>query len=320
MLARPQPIILPEIAEDVLAGLSAAKKWLSPKLFYDAEGSRLFERITELPEYYLTRTEASIFQADAPEMVALAAAGEPVRVVELGAGSAAKTTTVLRAVVEAQGQVEYFPVDVSNAALEDAVARLRVEVRLCRTHAICADYRTGMGHIRAIAGRKLVLYIGSSIGNFEPMEATALLADLRRNLNEGDAVLLGTDMRKAPDILVPAYDDAQGVTAAFNRNVLYRMNRELGADFMPELFSHRAVWNERQSRMEMHLESVDSQVVRIRALDMNVSFEAGETIHTENSYKFTGAMIRSICRNAGLTIERSWEDERGWFRVSLLRA
>ena len=308
-----------DISQDVLAGLSARPKWLSAKLFYDAEGSRLFEQITDLPEYYLTRTEASILRHCAQTIVARAARGQKISVAELGAGSATKTTLVLDAVIQAQGRVHYFPLDVSQAALDDAVERLAQELPMCDTTPLCADYKHGMFRLREIEGRKLVLYIGSSIGNFEPMEGASLLAELRRNLSPGDAVLLGTDLRKSESVLVPAYDDAAGVTAAFNRNILTRINRDLDADFEPDLFVHKIVWNDVASRIEMHLQSVIPQEVHVRALGKTFKFAAGETIHTENSYKFTDAMIDSMCDNAGLQREHSWSDPKGLFTVHLLR-
>ncbi|GAC1645796.1 MAG: L-histidine N(alpha)-methyltransferase [Acidobacteriaceae bacterium] len=309
-----------DIGPDVVNGLSASPKWLSSKLFYDAEGSRLFDAITELPEYYLTRTEASILRHCASAITAHAARGERLSIVELGAGSAAKTTLVLKAVIGAQRRVNYYPLDVSRSALDDAAVRLHSELPACTTLPICADYKTGMSQLRQIQGRKLVLYIGSSIGNFEPMEGVAILADLRRNLSAGDAVLLGTDMRKSPDVIVPAYDDAQGITAAFNKNILAHINRELGADFDLDLFMHRVIWNSDLSRIEMHLESLIPHAVSIPALRRTVQFASGETIHTEDSYKFTLPVIDSICKNAGLTREQTWSDPQNWFTVHLLRA
>jgi L-histidine Nalpha-methyltransferase len=305
------------IAADVLRGLSDTPKWLSAKLFYDAEGSRLFDAITELPEYYLTRTEAKILNANADAM--LAAAGRDLRVVELGAGSATKTTLLLRAAQRHQRSVDYFPLDVSASALREAQERLEIDVPGCHVHPLVEDYHHGIERLPEISGRKLVLFIGSSIGNFEPRDGAALLGHVRRHLNHGDAVLLGTDMRKSADILLPAYDDAQGVTAAFNRNILTHINRELFADFEPERFAHRAIWNSELSRIEMHLESLGAQEVRVPALQRSFYFEDGETIHTENSYKFTMPMLDGMLANAGFLRERTWSDDRGWFTVHLLR-
>jgi L-histidine N-alpha-methyltransferase len=314
-----QTIVQSEIADDVLTGLCDHPKWLSAKLFYDAEGSRLFGEITRLPEYYLTRTEAQILAHNADEVVRRVD-GEHLNIVELGAGSATKTTLILDAVLRMQGAVEYFPIDVSQTALDEAKARLEAEMPRVNVRPLHLDYDSGMHEVQRIFGRKLVLFIGSSIGNFEPMEASDILAKLRTNLDPGDTVLLGTDMRKSSDVLIPAYDDAQGITAAFNKNILVRINRELGANFDLDQFAHKIVWNSELSRIEMHLESLRAQTVTIADLDRRFRFQKGETIHTENSYKFTDDMIDSIVTNAGFTREQTWSDEKRWFTVHLLRS
>ena len=316
MNAKTLPI--PSIATDVEAGLTAIPKSLPPRLFYDARGSELFEQITALPEYYLTATERLILERHAAEMIA--AAGSDLKVVELGAGSAAKTVVLLRELARQQGSAIFYPVDVSVAALEEADERLRRAIPQIELHPTVADYTAGLPFLHALEGRKLILYIGSSIGNFEPLEASAILSHMRHSMSPGDAILLGTDMRKARRVLIPAYDDAAGVTAAFNKNVLARINRELGGEFRLEEFAHKAVWNAAESRIEMHLESLVAQRVRIRDLGLKVEFARGETIHTENSYKFSMPMIHSIAANAGLTVERTWSDDRGMFTVHLLRS
>jgi dimethylhistidine N-methyltransferase len=305
-------------AREVLHGLTSRPKWLPSRLFYDAAGSVLFEQITELSEYYLTATEQAIFERHAPEMVR--AAGGASTIIELGAGTARKTMQVLRAALDLHRAVRFIPVDVSSFALEVAQHRVRSELPQVSVHPLELDYTQHSPVLAQISGRKLVLYIGSSIGNFEPMAASALLRRLRSSLAPGDSLLLGTDMRKPAEVLLPAYDDAAGVTAQFNLNVLARINREFDAEFDLDQFAHRVVWNERDSRIEMHLESRDDQVVAVHALDISVPFVRRETIHTENSYKFTGAMIESIASNAGFRIEQDWSDERNWFRVTLLRA
>ena len=186
-------------------------------------------------------------------------------------------------------------------------------------HPLVLDYTQRSSALAQLSGRKLVLYIGSSIGNFEPMAASALLRRLRASLAPEDSLLLGTDMRKSADVLLPAYDDASGVTARFNLNVLARINREFDADFDLDCFAHTVIWNPRDSRIEMHLESLADQLVHINDLEISVPFVAGETIHTENSYKFTPSMIESMAANGGFRIEQSWSDERDWFTVNLLR-
>ncbi len=311
---------LTAFAFDVRNGLLSRPKSLPPRYFYDDIGSALFEEITRLPEYYLTRTEHSILQKYADEIITAARSGEELTVLELGAGSAEKSVVLLRALLHQQRSVRFVPIDVSWAALESAVERLAAELPRAEVVPEIMDYTESLEPIRRLAGRKLILYIGSSIGNFEPFHAGALLRKIKSVLNKGDALLLGTDMRKPKNILIPAYDDAAGVTAAFNKNLLSRINRELDADFDVDRFRHRAIWNPGHSRIEMHLESLCRQTVAIRDLGVSILFEPGQTIHTENSYKFSPGMIRSISDNAGFTIERTWSDPQRFFRVQLLRA
>jgi L-histidine N-alpha-methyltransferase len=304
------------IADEVRAGLSATPKTLAPKLFYDAVGSRLFEEITRLPEYYLTRTETCILLAQAPSMVM--AAGLPASVIELGAGTAIKTRLILAALQARRGPVRFCPVDVSEAALTEAEQNLHA-LREIKVEPLIADYTSSMDFIADVPAPRLILYLGSSIGNFEPLHASRLMARLRARLSAGDTLLLGTDLVKPASVLLPAYDDAAGVTAAFNRNLLVRINRELGADFDPESFAHVARWNPLASRMEMYLESLRAQEVAIPALPMRVHFARGETIHTENSYKFTATMVDSILQNGGFTRDCTWYDAWRWFAVHLAR-
>lgn len=304
-------------AREVLRGLTSCPKQLPPKLFYDAAGSALFERITELPEYYLTATEQSIFERYAREMVH--AAGDASTIIELGAGTAKKTMLVLRAALALHRGVTFVPVDVSAFALKAAQHRVRTELPQIVVQPLNLDYTEHSPALALLPGHRLVLYIGSSIGNFEPMAASALLRRLRSWLAPGDSLLLGTDMRKPAGVLLPAYDDASGVTAQFNLNILARINREFDADFDLERFEHCVTWNDRHSRIEMHLMSRIHHFVNIRALEISVPFAAGETIHTENSYKFTPPMIEAMSANGGFHIEQSWSDERNWFTVSLLR-
>jgi L-histidine Nalpha-methyltransferase len=308
------------VAEAVREGLASCPKRLPPWLFYDEEGSRLFDLITELPEYYLTRTERAILMADAGQIIARAAAGERVRITELGAGSADKTRLLLAAAVRRQGPVIYEPVDVSPTALMAAQDRLERELPDVLVAPQVIDYCDGLLlDVPAPDERRLVLYIGSSIGNFEPHEATRILDCVRAALRPGDGLLLGVDLVKRPDDLLAAYDDAEGVTAAFNRNILVRINRELGADFDPAAFTHRAVWNATASRMEMHLVSQGAQTVRIEALDLVVDFRRSECIHTENSYKYKPGQAEAMLAKAGFQPNMTWTDRRGWFSVVLGR-
>src|SRR5271165_4818991 len=277
-------------------GLSAIPRWLPAKLFYDEVGSALVEQITELPEYYLTRTERSIFESYAGEM--LHAAGPSLTLVELGAGTASKTCILIEELLQRQSRVLFYPIDVSSSALKEAEKQLEQRFPQLRVNPIVADYTGGVEALTRVSGHKLVLYIGSSIGNFEPDESVRMLRRIRRSLRSGDALLLGTDMVKSEKVLLPAYDDAQGVTAEFNKNLLVRLNRELDADFEIEAFRHLAVWNKRCSRMEMHLESTRAQGVFLATLDLDISLAQNERIHTENSYKYTSEMVESILRES----------------------
>jgi dimethylhistidine N-methyltransferase len=316
---------LPEAAStpvgaEVYRGLTSLPKRLSPWLFYDQRGSELFEAITALPEYYLTRTERAIFAEYGDEILAAASGDGKLAIIELGAGTAAKTGLLLAAAVRRQGHVSYYPIDISISALEAGRSRIADEMPQVAVRPIVADYTTELDEIPTPGGRRLVLYIGSSIGNFEPGEASALLRRLRSQLAPGDLLLLGVDHIKDRNTLLPAYNDAAGVTAEFNRNILTRIRRELGAGFRPRLFMHRARWNDRESRIEMHLESLIQQEVSIPALDLTINFRRGETIHTENSYKFTPESVDGLLTRSGFAVERSWTDAKNWFGVYLAEA
>jgi L-histidine N-alpha-methyltransferase len=313
------------VASAVRDGLTDKNKWLPSWLFYDHAGSQLFEQITDLAEYYVTRVERGILSAHASEIVARAAANSAespnrLRIAELGAGSADKTRLLLRAAAAQQGTLIYEPVDVSASALEAARERIEREIPAVTVMPHVADYTQGLDLDSAARDeRRMVLYIGSSIGNFEPREAELLLQGVRTGLEEGDTLLLGVDLRKDEAVLQKAYDDGNGVTARFNLNVLLRLNRELDADFDVDAFTHRAVWNPTESRMEMHIESVMRQTVRIAALDLDVDFAVGERIHTESSYKFAPGQAEALLRAAGFAPEATWTDARGWFAVCLGR-
>jgi len=327
------------VASVVRDGLSSRPKRLPPWLFYDEAGSRLFDEITERPEYYVTRTERAIFAAHAEAMIARAA--EPdwndldldklgldklvrLSIAELGAGSADKTRLLLAAAVARQGTVIYEPVDVSASALQAAKKRIEREIAGVRVAPRVMDYTHGLRLEHAVAGeRRLVLYIGSSIGNFEPSEAARLLRMIRAGLSAGDGLLLGVDLVKDEATLLAAYDDVAGVTAAFNLNLLTRLNRELGADFYLESFEHRAIWNASESRIEMHLESRIAQTVRlggIGGMDFQVEFAAGESIHTENSYKYRPGQAEDLLRAGGFKLAQRWSDPNEWFAVHLATA
>ena len=316
MIAR-ELISLPSFAEDVELGLSSSPKTLPCKLFYDQAGSALFEQITRLPEYYPTRTELEILRDRSGEIANEVRPG--VTVVELGSGTATKTTTLLQAFSRRQLRVPYFPVDISPAALAEARERVESQCPRVSVRPVVADFSQGFDFLQDIPGRKLVLYLGSSIGNFDPGPAVAMLSQIRSQLAVGDALLLGTDLVKDPSILVPAYDDAQGVTEQFDKNILARLNRELGANFDLDFFRHIAIWNAEQSRMEISLESLRPQVVDLGLLNRQVRFANGERIHTESSYKYTMPMVREMLERSGFCLDATWFDHQTWFALHLAR-
>jgi L-histidine Nalpha-methyltransferase len=311
------PIAVPAYTDEVVHRLTSRSKTLPCKLLYDDRGSALFEEITRLPEYYLTRTELEILQERSIEIAQ--AVGTPVSIVELGAGTATKTGTLLRAFARRQMRLKYFPVDISSAALADAKKRIREQCPNALVRPVVADFSDGFHFLREISGRKLVLYLGSSIGNFEWNDAVAMLSTVREQLTAGDALLLGTDMVKPAEILAPAYDDAQGVTATFSKNILVRLNRELGADFDLDSFRHVAEWVPSRSRMEIFLESMCAQTVTLRTPRLTIHFRAGERIHTENSHKYTLEMIERMLCVSGFRLEKTWFDKRQWFGLNLAR-
>ena len=310
-------VLVSPIAEEVLRGLSARPRRLPPKLFYDAAGSHLFEQITETPEYYPTRTERGILKKYAGEIIRHA--GTNLTLVELGAGSASKTQVLIEALLRRQLRADFYPVDVSSSALQGALATLNGHFRRLRVNPIVADYTHRIPDLSTLPGRKLVLFIGSTIGNFEPDEAMAFLKSVHRSLQPGDALLIGFDLIKGADVLHAAYNDAQGVTAAFNKNMLVRINRELGGSFDVDAFEHVALWNRRKSRIEMHLESIYEQTVWVQDLGRGFHFDRGERIHTENSYKFNAVSIARLLRRSGFKLEKQWTDAQGWFCEALAR-
>jgi len=309
-----------KIASAVYEGLRSRPKWLPSWLFYDAAGSKLFDEITRIPEYYVTRTERSILAKRAAEIVAKAAGEHALRIVELGAGSADKTRLLLTAAAERQETVFYEPVDVSASALVEAQMRIEDELPSVLVCPRVQDYTQDLELDSTLPSeRRLLLYIGSSIGNFEPGESLLLLERVRAAMEPGDCFLLGVDLVKDEAVLRAAYDDAGGVTAMFNRNVLVRLNRELDADFNPSAFAHHAIWNLAESRMEMHLVSAKTQEVWLPGVDLRMNFEVGESIHTENSYKYRPGAAEALLTKAGFAPEATWTDERSWFAVVLAR-
>ena len=308
-------------ADDVRRGLTSTPKVLYPKYFYDELGSRLFEAITALPEYYVTRTEAEILRAHAGEIAA--ALGGPLWMLELGSGDGQKTRLLIEALLARQEKLEYVPVDISESAVALSSQALLLSYPDLRITAYIGEYHAALRAIRkerTLPGRTLVLFLGSTLGNLDSEERLVLLRDVRNLLDPGEGFLLGVDLEKPERVLIPAYDDPLGVTAAFNLNLLVRINRELGGGFDLAAFRHRARYNRVEGRIEMHLESRQDQRVPIRSLGIEVPFAAGETIHTENSYKFRPEQIAALAAATGFEVRRTWTDSRGWFASNLLVA
>jgi dimethylhistidine N-methyltransferase len=303
-----------EFLADVRRGLGAARKSLPCKWFYDEEGSRLFDAICELSEYYPTRTELSILEKRVGEMTARI--GPEAVLVEYGSGSSVKTELLLDRLERAAA---YVPIEISREHLLGTVARLHERYPELRIVPVVADYTVDIDLPSSVpTGRRTAFFPGSTIGNFEPEAARAFLKRIRHVVGSGGGLLIGVDLKKDRAVLEAAYDDAPGVTRDFNRNLLVRMNRELGADFDPDAFRHRAVWNEDAGRVEMHLESTRDQTVTIRGDAF--AFRQGETIWTESSYKYTREGFANLAAAAGFTVDDVWTDPREWFSVQYLTA
>ncbi len=311
-------------AEEVRAGLTVLPKRLPCRFFYDEEGSRLFEQICALPEYYVTRAERQVLEQYADEIIAQLPA--PVTLVELGSGSAAKTRLLIDALLRRQHTLRYVPLDISRSALEESARSLLAAYPWLRVDAVAAEYGDGL---RYLAGQdvlaagggqpKLILWLGSNVGNLDRQAAATFLGRVRSRMGPRDRLLLGVDLRKERAVLEPAYDDAQGVTARFNKNLLARINRELGGHFDLDAFTHRALYDETAGRIVMYLVSTRAQVVPIDALDLAVRFAAGEAIHTEDSYKYSDEEIAALAAASGFAVERQWYDPCRWFCDCLLR-
>lgn len=299
--------------KDVVTGLGSDPKTLPPKYFYDAVGSVLFEEITGLPEYYPTRCERSILDERAEEIAAASGADT---LVELGSGSSVKTRLLLDGLARAGTLARYIPVDVSPTALEGAMDALRLDYPGLDLHGVVADFEHHLALLPQ-EGRRMVAFLGGTIGNLTPRERHGFLADLRRGLRPGDTLLLGTDLVKDPTRLVAAYDDASGVTAAFNKNVLTVLNQTLSADFDPDDFDHVAVWDAEHEWIEMRLRSRVAQQVHVADLDLTVSFIEGEHIRTEISAKFRREKVASELTDAGYDLTHWWTDPDEDYALSL---
>ncbi len=306
------------VVGDTRRGLLDEPKWLSSLYFYDERGSQLFEDICRTPEYYVTRTEEAILLENLDDI--LSAAGTNVSLAELGSGSSLKTRVLIAGLLRRQPGLTYCPNDVSESMLSQTATDLQGAYPGLTVKPVVAEYGEGLRQIGSHPHRpRLVLFLGSSLGNFEPQEQLELLRHAAECLGPGDAFLLGTDLVKDPAVLHAAYNDAAGVTAAFNKNILVHLNRELDGDADPDQFEHVALWNPQAGRIEMHLESKRDQTVHFPVAGLAVDLRAGERIHTENSYKFTLEGIASMAAKAGFEAEKTWTDERQWFALHLLR-
>jgi dimethylhistidine N-methyltransferase len=306
---------LQQFAEDVRNGLGASPKSLPCVYFYDEAGSQLFEQICGQPEYYCTRAEREILQKHAHEIAA--SCPNPVQIVELGSGSSVKTRILLEAFAEAHMRTTYIPIDISLEILSKSAADLRRMFPLLKVKPVSARYEDGMKAVDAADGTVLLVWLGSSIGNYKPKDARGFLAGLRQSLSHGDRILLGADLIKDRAILEAAYNDRSGATADFNLNLLARVNRELGGTFSLDRFGHNAVFNAAEGRIEMYLISRCDQQVPIEALDMTVAFSKGERIHTENSYKYHPEEIASLAEDIDSSLVCQWFDSRRQFSLSL---
>lgn len=341
-----------EFARDVAMCLTSEYKRLNPKYLYDHVGSRFFEQICLQPEYYLTRTEASLLERNVSTIMRLA--GRDIRIIELGSGSSFKTTILLRYLSSQKKKIFYFPIDISSSILTASTKRLKSQFPHADIIEIRSDYDTGIDLAAAkcmAIGRnkqkvdeeeeekknkknknntkksydaasnqysKLVLFLGSSIGNFEPAAARTFLTSVRQKLHTNDFLLVGFDLQKDESVLNAAYNDKAGITAKFNLNLLARINRELGGHFELGKFNHYAFYNRDQKRIEMHLVSTTDQQVYIETLGRSFSFEKGDSIHTENSYKYSLDQISALVEDSGFEIKKGFTDAKRWFNVALL--
>ncbi len=322
-----------EFASDVARCLASKdNKYLSPKYLYDKVGSQLFEQICLQQEYYLTRTEASILNKHAPLISKLA--GSNIKIIELGSGSSYKTAILLSYLSSQKKRIHYFPIDISNSILIESESKLRSQFPNASIIGIRSDYDRGIDMAAAecmatqeeennninnnIPYTKLVLFLGSSIGNFELTEARSLLRTVREKLHTDDFLLVGFDLQKDESVLNAAYNDKAGITAKFNLNLLARINRELGGNFELEKFEHCTFYNRELNRIEMHIVSKTDQQLYIAALDKTFALRKGESIHTENSYKYSLSQIDALAEDCGFTVEKNLTDIRRWFDLALL--
>lgn len=303
--------------DDVIEGLTHTPKTLPPKYFYDDRGSLLFEKICELPEYYLTRTETAILQQYASAIAHLTG---PCELVELGSGSSTKTRILLDAYQELGHPLHYLPIDISGGILEESSYSLLADYPTLNIHGIVSTYETALKHLNACPlPTRMISFIGSTLGNLTPQDCEIFFSHIVEALQPGDYFLLGIDLHKSKEILEPAYNDAQGVTAEFNLNMLQHLNRLYEGNFNGQQFEHLSFYNQEKHQVEMHLKSLRSQTVELRRLNLTVEFAENETIHTEISRKFEIKSLQAELQQLGLIPVQAWTDENQWFGLLLFQ-
>lgn len=310
-----------DFAYDVLVGLSERPKRLPSKYFYDDEGSRHFSRIMSLDEYYPTRCETEVLTQHARDIVAPLLGSGRFNLVDLGAGDGKKTMIVLDALRRAGADFTFVPIDISEGAMKDLVARVHAQMPDVAIEGLVCEYTEGVNHLgrEHQDRRNLVLFLGSNIGNFNRVQARAFLLRLWSSLNEGDHALVGFDLKKDIEVLLAAYNDREGVTSAFNLGVLRRINRELGANFDLDKWRHYGTYNVFSGAMESYLVSLEAQIVEVEALEQRFAFDAWEPVHTEYSYKYLRSDVDALAHDTGFEVVERFEDAKGWFLDALLR-
>lgn len=304
-----------DFAEDIAYGLTRKNKFVSSRHFYDKAGSELFDKICGLPEYYPTKKEMEILSSLKDELPQYL--DGDYSVVELGSGSATKTRHIFDALSARQEKIEYYPIDISDVVKESS-ERLQNEFENLHITGIVDQYESGLNYIKNLAGKKLIVFFGSSIGNFDQKAALDFLKRIRSSMNDGDLFLLGVDLVKDKGVLESAYNDSRGITAKFNLNLLHRINDELGGDFEAGKFEHVAFYNSREKRIEMHLESKEDQQVLIHDVGLEIKLKKGERIRTEYSHKYTIPQIRRAAKKTGFSIKGMWTDRQDYFASVLL--
>ncbi|MFK7957777.1 MAG: L-histidine N(alpha)-methyltransferase [Lysobacterales bacterium] len=313
--AVPPARAVPDMGQDMRSGLSQSPKVLHPKYFYDELGSRLFDQICDTPEYYPTRVESALLNKSAPEILRHS---QPVNIIELGSGASHKSRLLLN-VWNKPPKATYLPFDVSEEMLTSVAGQLADDYPDLHVHGLVGDYTAGLSHVPALEGQSLWVFIGSTLGNFEPDDAHHFVAEIAQKMAPGDSFLLGTDLHKSEDVLEAAYNDAQGLTGQFNLNILNAINQALDANFDLSAFSHLAYYCEGRRRIEMHLVSRARQQVSIGALELDVSFEKDERMRTEISRKFLPSDIQDLLGRAGLQLTQSYCDEQYPYALTLAR-